>query len=197
MTEQRTSGNGLERLGSKLESITPGLNNLELDVQKLRAHAADIRSNGLTRDQLLDIYNRGLAVHNPILSHFLGYTGDRVEREGGDLRSFNRGITLAYHLIDGASEDGAPMMGVGSVKLASEYRNRPESFEALKIASDGILGSQRELSRAFDEALVGLPEGTDPSMARFGGGILVLGEMAAAKFGGTGVEAWFEPDEPQ
>lgn len=56
------------------------------------------------------------------------------------------------------------------------------------MAADGLLASQEALSRAFDEALAGMPEGTDRDMARFGAGITTLGAMTAAQLGGSGVD---------
>lgn len=172
-----------------------GPNALNLDEQRLSQVASDIRERGITREQLIDIANRKLTEGNPLLSHIVGYASDDIQRNSGDVRSFNRGATLGLHLIDEASEGGAPVMGIGSAQLASRYRNQPPTLEDLRMAADGLLTSQETLSGAFDEALAGMPEGTDRDMARFGAGITTLGAMAAAQFGGTGTEMWFEPDQ--
>lgn len=136
-----------------------------------------------------------MAVENPILSHFLGYVDDIIERSGEDRRSFARGMALAYYLISSSRPEGAPIMSVGSIKLASTYRNQPPNLRALGVACDG-LSSQTDLNTAFSEALKGMPEATNSKWARFGGGLVTLGTIAAAEFGGTGVEGWFEPDQP-
>ena len=171
-----------------------GPNALNLNEQQLRQVASGIREQGITRDQLIDIANRRLTEGNPLLSHVVGYASDDIQRNGGDVHSFNRGATLGLYLIDETSEGGAPVMGIGSAQLASRYRNQPQTLEDLRMAADGLLASQEALSRAFDEALMGMPEDTDRNMARFGAGITTLGAMAAAPFGGTGTEMWFEPD---
>jgi hypothetical protein len=169
-----------------------GPNALNLDESRLRQVASGIRTQGITREQLIDIANRRLTDGNPLLSHVVGHASDDVQRNRGDVRSFNRGATLGLYLIDEASEDGAPVMGVGSMQLASRYRKQPPTLEDLRMAADGLLASQEALSGAFDEALAGMPEGTDRDMARFGAGITTLGVVAAAQFGGTGTEMWVE-----
>jgi hypothetical protein len=184
----RSSGGAIDRL-----AYNP--NALELNVNKLSTLAAGIRTNGLTRDQLLQIYNGKFIQESGLHSQVIGNQSDRIKSQGGDVRSFTRGVTLAYHLIDEASVNGTPILSPGSLQLMSEYSNRPETLEALREACDRLLGTQHPLSRAFDEALEGMPEGTDRDMARFGGGYFLLGELAAAQFGGTGTEAWFEPDQ--
>jgi|GEM_PF-1560063 len=172
-----------------------GPNALNLDEQRLRQVASGIREQGITREQLIDIANRRLTEGNPLLSQVVGYAGDDIERNGGDVRSFNRGATLGLYLIDESSEGGAPLMGDGSAQLASRYRNQPPTLEDLRMAADALLASQEALSGAFDESLAGMPEGTDRDIARFGAGITTLGMMAAAQFGGSGMEMWFEPDK--
>lgn len=177
----RVGGGGIDRLA-------PGMNDLELDTQKLRALATDIRTRGLTREQLIEISAQRLDRDNPILSHFVGNSGDRVEQEGGDRRSFSRGLVLAFHLVDQASEDGAPRMGYGGFKEATEQRDGIQSLDALQVAAEDLLASQQPLSQAFDVAFEGIPQDTDHATARFGAGILVLGAMAADEAGGAEIE---------
>jgi len=172
-----------------------GPNTLNLDEQRLRQIASGIRQQGITREQLLDIADHRLTEGNPFLSHAVGYAGADVQHNGGDVRSFNRGAILGLYLIDEASEGGAPVMDLGSLELASRYRDQPPTLEDQREAADGLLSSQQALSGAFDEALMGMPEGTDRDMARFGAGITTLGVMTATLFGGSGAEAWFEPNQ--
>lgn len=188
-------GYPVPRPNGEFDLSLQGSNALNLDEQRLRQVASGIREQGITRERLMDIANHRLTEDNPLLSHVVGSAGDDVQRNGGDTRSFNRGATLGLYLIDEASEGGAPVMGTSSAQLASQYRNQSPTLEDLGVAANGLLTSQEALSGAFDEALVGMPEGTDRDMARFGAGITTLGAMAAAQFGGTGMEMGFEPDQ--
>jgi len=159
-----------------------------LNEQRLREVVSNICGQGLTRDQLSDIASRRLTAGNPMLSHLVGNAGDTVVESGGDARSFNRGAVLGLHLIDEASEGGFPEMGVGSIRLAAQYRTQRLALENVRTAADDLLATQDLLSGAFDEALAGMPTGTERDMARFGAGITTLGALASMHFGGTGVE---------
>jgi hypothetical protein len=184
-----------QRSGGEVALPVDAPNALNLNEQWLREIASDIRQHGISRDELNDIAKRRLTEDNPVLSQFVGDSIDDVRRSGGDYRSFARGATLGLHLIDKALADGAPVMGVvGSVQLASQYRDQLGSLDEQKVAADDLLASQQALSGAFDEAWIGMPEDTDRAMARFGAGIITLGVMAAAQFGGKGREMWVEPN---
>lgn len=172
--------------------LTQSRNALGLDEGRLRELASQIIEQGLSIGQLAEVYDGDLVVNNALFSIHVGYAKDIAVRGGQDRRSFNRGAALAYFLIGDSAPEGVPTMHTGGFGLASTYRNHPGTAEALGIAADGILSSQIALSEAFDASLAGMPEGTDRDTARFGGGIVVLGSMAALQCGGSGIEVQVE-----
>lgn len=187
-----------ERQPSAGNRLQQGSNALSLDEARLALTSRQIRDVGLTRDQLNAIYFGEQDRRNPLLIVWIDDTAQlQAEHMGLDGRSFRRGAALALYLISESSTvdrvssiEGIPFMGMDARIQAGTYLKQPPDSDALLSACDTLLDSQTELSRSFDEALGGVPEGTDSVAARFGGGVALLGVMSAAQFGGAHVEVY-------
>ena len=172
----------------------PHANALDLDGDKMRVLAYQVENEGLSRDQLLKIYYIQMATDNPLLSPFMDSIGRSVEyQDGGDLASFNRGAALAYFLIDRSSKDGAPVMDPNGLTNAAKHVDRAPSLKELWRASDKLINSQPDFNQAFSQGIHGLPEETQFTMARLGGGIMLLSEMSSTELGAKAAEMWFDP----
>ena len=167
-----------------LGSLPQGLRPLVLDEPRLYEVAGALAAAPITREQLRGMSAHELTRGNPILSYFFGYVRDSVQQIGADYVSFSRGGVLVLHLIGQASDSGvAPKMESGAMEFTSQYMNP----RTMKTIADTVLAAQEALSSAFDEALAGMPQGTDRDMARFGAGVITLGLMAPPQFS---QEAW-------
>jgi hypothetical protein len=162
-------------------------NMLGLDSSRLKAFAEEVHQNGMSSDQLRHVYDNNLRRHNPLATELVYRVGERIgqEWEGPARSSFNRGFTLGHHLIDYASAEGAPKLSLDALSEVSEYQKGLELAD-LQEAADALLRSQVTLNEAFNQALLGLPEGTDTFVARMGGGVALLGELIAQEDNNNG-----------
>lgn len=98
------------------------------------------------------------------------------------MQSYYGGARLAFFLVDGASANGAPVIDLVGLDAVEVYVDSFAGLEDLRTAADSALVGQRTLSTAFDEALQGMPDGTERTMARFGASMVTIGLLAATQY---------------